>query len=171
MTETSGPQKSGGSPPTALSCSMPEQREPSTGNVPEGHLGTTPGHPFPTATTPDHDRETIPPAPPTPPQRTNKVPPDDAELRVLYEIHANTPSSGLFAALREHFGDVSPNRLFAVVPLLHAATTDIFVRQVQALVTPGMQIATTLRGSGCSTQTTRTRGAYGSLTWAGHTRS
>ena len=28
-----------------------------------------------------------------------------------------------------------------MVPLLHAATTDIFVRQLQALVTPGMQIA------------------------------
>ena len=40
MTETSGPQKSGGSPPTATPCSMPQQREPSTGNVPEGHLGT-----------------------------------------------------------------------------------------------------------------------------------
>ena len=28
-----------------------------------------------------------------------------------------------------------------MVPLLHAATTDIFVRQLQALVTPGTQIS------------------------------
>ena len=45
------------------------------------------------------------------------------------------------AALREHLQDVDPNRLFAVVPLPHAATTNIFVRQLQALVSPGTQIA------------------------------
>ena len=45
MTETSGPQKSGASPPTAAFCSMSQQRVPSTGKVHEGHLGTTPGTP------------------------------------------------------------------------------------------------------------------------------
>ena len=42
---------------------------------------------------------------------------------------------------REHLRDVNPNRLFAVVPLPHAATTEIFVLQVQALVTPGAQVS------------------------------
>ena len=43
------------------------------------------------------------------------------------------------AVLREHLRDVNPNRHFAVVPLPHAATTEIFVRQLQAVVTPGTQ--------------------------------
>ena len=70
MTETSGPQKSGDSPPTAASCSIPQKREPSTGNVPGGHLGTSPGHPSPTGTTQDQDRETMPP--PTPQTTTTE---------------------------------------------------------------------------------------------------
>ena len=45
------------------------------------------------------------------------------------------------AALREHLHDINPNRLFAVVPLPHAATTEIFMQQLQALVTPGIQIS------------------------------
>ena len=65
---------------------------------------------------------------------------DDAELRALYGIHATAPSSGLVAALWEHLQSVNPNRLLAVVSLPHAATTDIFVRQLQALVTPGTQM-------------------------------
>ena len=44
------------------------------------------------------------------------------------------------ATLREHLSDVDPNRLFAVDPLPHAETTEIFVRQLQALVTPGTQV-------------------------------
>ena len=44
-------------------------------------------------------------------------------------------------ALWEHLQDVNPNRLFAVVCLLDAAATDTSVWQLQALVTPGMQIA------------------------------
>ena len=47
MTEASGPQKSSSSPPTAASCQMSPQQEPSTGNVSEGHLDTTPGNPPP----------------------------------------------------------------------------------------------------------------------------
>ena len=45
------------------------------------------------------------------------------------------------AALREHLHDVNPNGLFAVVPLPHAATTNLFVRQLQGLVTPETQIS------------------------------
>ena len=45
------------------------------------------------------------------------------------------------AALREHVQDVNPNKLFAVVILPHAATTDIVVRQLQALVAPGARKA------------------------------
>ena len=141
MTETSGPQKSADSPPTAASCSMSQERVPSTGDVPGGHLGTTPGHPSPTGTTLDQDRETMPSPPPRAPQRRNNDPFDDAELRAVYGIHATTPSSGLLAALQEHLQDINANRLFAVVPLPQAATTDIFVRQLQALVTAGTQIA------------------------------
>ena len=44
------------------------------------------------------------------------------------------------AALREHLQHVKTSRLLALVPLSHAATTKIFVRQLQALVTPGTQI-------------------------------
>ena len=83
----------------------------------------------------------MPPPSPRPPQRRSTGPFDDAELRALYGIHASTPSSELVAALLEHLKDVNPSRLFAVVPLLHAATTEMFVRQLQALVSPGTQIA------------------------------
>ena len=48
------------------------------------------------------------------------------------------------AALRKHLRAVNPNRLFAVVPLPHAATAQIFVRQLLALVTPGTQISDNL---------------------------
>ena len=141
MTETSDPQESDDPVPAAATCSMPQQREPSTGYVPGGHPGTTPGHSSPTSATPDQDRETMPHPPPRPPQRKSTGPFDDAELRALYGIHATTPSNELVAALREHLQDVNPSRLFAVVPLPHVATTEIFVRQLQALVTPGTQIA------------------------------
>ena len=62
------------------------------------------------------------------------------ELTALYGIQATAPSSDLVAALRDHLQDINPSRPFAVVPLPHAATTEIFVRQLQALVTPGTQI-------------------------------
>ena len=62
---------------------------------------------------------------------------EDAELTALYGIHASTTSSEQV----EHLRDVNPNRLFAVVPLPHTATTEIFVRQLQALVTPGAQVS------------------------------
>ena len=45
------------------------------------------------------------------------------------------------ATLRGHLRDIDSNRLFAVVPLPHAATTEIFVRQLQALFTPGAQFS------------------------------
>ena len=83
----------------------------------------------------------MPPPPPRPPQRRDTDLFDEAELRTVYGIHANTPSCGLVAALQEHLQDVNPNRLFAVVPLPHAASTDISLRQLQALVNPGMQSA------------------------------
>ena len=38
-------------------------------------------------------------------------------------------------------GSPPGRRLFTVVPLPHAATTSLFVRQVQALVTPGAQVS------------------------------
>ena len=82
-----------------------------------------------------------PPRPPRPPQQWGTDPFDDAELRAVYDIHASTPSSELVATLREHLRSVDPNRLFAVVPLPHAPTTQIFVRQLQALVTPGTQVS------------------------------
>ena len=83
----------------------------------------------------------MPPPAPRPPQQRSTGPFDHAELRALNGINATTPSSELMAALREHLRDVNRNRLFAVVPLQHAATTEIFVRQLQALVTPGAQVS------------------------------
>ena len=144
MTGTSSPQESDDPLPANATCSVPQQREPSTEYVPAGQPGTTPGHPSPTSATPDQDRETMPPPTPRPPQRRSTGLFDDAELRALYGIHATTPSSELVAALREHLQDVNPSRLFAVVPLPHAAATQIFVRQLQALVTPGTQITDNL---------------------------
>ena len=144
MTDTSGPQESSDSLPSAAAYWMPQHREPSTRDVPGGDPGTTQGHPSPTGATPDQDWETMPPPSPRPPQRRNTDPFDDAELRALYGIHASASSSGLVAALREHFQDGNPKRLFAVVPPPHAATTDIFLRQLQALVTPGTQITDNL---------------------------
>ena len=144
MTETSGPKGSGDSPPTALAYLMPQQREPPTGNVLWRRHGTAPGHPSPTGATPDQDRETMPPPPPRPPQRRSTGPFDDAELRALYGIHATAPSIELVPALREPLQDVNPSRLLARVPLPHASTTKVFVRQLQALVTPGTQITDNL---------------------------
>ena len=83
----------------------------------------------------------MPPPPLRPPQQRGTGPFDDAELRALYSIHASTPLSELVATLREHLCDVDPNRLSAVVLLPHAATTEVFVRQLQALVTPGAQVS------------------------------
>ena len=141
MIETSGPQESADPLPAARTCSVPQQQEPSTEYVPRGHPGTTSRHPSPTNAALDQDGVTMPPPPPRPPQQRGTGPFDDAELRALYGIHASTPSSELVAALREHLRDVNPDRLFAVVPLPHAATTEIFVRQLQALVTPGAQVS------------------------------
>ena len=72
----------------------------------------------------------MPLPPPRPLQQPGRGPFDDAELRALYSIRATTTSSELVAALWEHLRDVNPNRLFAVVPLPHAVTTENFVRQL-----------------------------------------
>ena len=141
MTETSGPQESHDPLPAATTGSMPQQREPSTEYAPGGHRGTASRHPSPTSATLDQDRVTMPHPLPRQPQQRCTGPFDGAELRALYGIYDTTPSSVLVAALREHLHDVDPNRLFAVVPLPHAATIEIFVRQLQALVTPGTQIS------------------------------
>ena len=141
MTETSSPKESADPLLATTTCSVPQQREPSTEYVPGGHPGTTSRHPSPTSVTLHQDRVTMPPPPPRPPQQRGTGPFGDAELRALYGIHASTPSSKLVAALGEHLRDIDPNRLFAVVPLPHAATTGIFVRQLQALVSPGEQVS------------------------------
>ena len=148
MTEAPGPQESDGPLPAAAPCSVPQQREPSMEYAPGGDPGTTSRHPSPTSATRDQDRMTMPPPPPRPPQQRGTGPFDDAELRALWGIQATKPSSELVAPLREHFRDVNPNRLFAVVPLPQAATTEIFVRQLQALVNPGTQISDDLVEAG-----------------------
>ena len=56
MTETTDPQESDDPLPATTTCWMTQQREPSTGYVPGGQPGTTPGHPSPTSATPDQDR-------------------------------------------------------------------------------------------------------------------
>ena len=137
MTGTSGPQEYDDPLSAATTCSMPQQREPSTEYAPGEHPGTTSRHPSLTTATLDQDRVTMPPPPPRPPQQRGMGPFDDAEVRALYGIHTTTPSSELVAALREHLHDVNWNRLFALVPLPHAATTEILVRQLQALLSPG----------------------------------
>ena len=141
MTETSDPEGSDDPLPAATTCWMPQQREPSKGYAPGGHPRTTSRHPSPTSATLDQDQVTMPPPARQPPQQRSTGLFDDAELRALYGNHATTPSGELVAALWEHLQDVKPNRLFAVVPLPHAATTEIFVRQLRALVTPGTQIS------------------------------
>ena len=127
--------------PATTTCSVPQQQEPSREYVPRGHPGTASRHPSPTSAALDQDRVTMPPPAPRPPQQGGTGPFDDEELRALYGIHASTPSSELVATLREHHLDVDPNRPFAVVPLPHAATTVIFVQQLQALVIPGTQVS------------------------------
>ena len=173
MTETSGPQESDEPLPAGTICSMPQQWEPSTEYPPGGHSGTTSRHPSPTSAKLDQDRVTMYPPGPRPPQQRGTRPLDDAELRAFYGIHATTPSSELVAALREHLHDVHPNRLFALVPLPHTATTKAFVRQLQALVTSGTQISDDLVEAWIWWLNTHqpARGAYGSYTWAGYTRS
>ena len=141
MTRTSGPQESPGPLPAAMACSVPQQQDPSTNYVPGGPPGTNSRHPSPAGAALDQDRKAMPPPPPRLPQQKGAGPLDDAELRALYGIHASKPSSALLATLREHVCDVDPNRLFAVVPLIHPAATEIFVRKLQALVTPGAQVS------------------------------
>ena len=141
MTGTSGPQEPAGPLPTATPCSVPRQQEPSTEYVPGGHLDTTSRHPSPADAALDQDRVAMPPQPPRPPQQRGTGPFDDVELRALYGINASTPSSKLVATLREHLRNVDPNRLFAVTPLPDVTTTQIFVRQLRALVTPGTQVS------------------------------
>ena len=141
MKETSGPQESHDQLPAATTCSMPQQRGPSTEYAPGVHPGTTSRQPSPTSATLDQDKVTLPPPTTRPPQQRGTGPFDDAELKALYGIHATTPSSELVAALREHLHDINPNRLFAVVPLPHAATTEIFVRQLQAPLTRETQMS------------------------------
>ena len=113
----------------------------------------------------------MPPPLPWPPQQRGTGPFDDAELRALYGIHASTPSSELVVAIQEHLRDVDRNRLFAVVLLPHAATTEIFVRQLQALVTPGAQVSDDLVEAWIWWFNNQPRGACGSHTWAGYTHS
>ena len=141
MTGTSGPQESASPLPAATTCSVPQQQEPSTEYVPGGHPGTTSQHLSPTSAALDQDRVTMPPPPPRPPQQRGTGPFNDTERRALYGIHASTPSSELVATLGEHPLDVDPNRLFTVFPLPHAATTEVFVRQLQALVSPGARVS------------------------------
>ena len=129
MTGTSSPQEPAGPLPTATPCSMPRQREPPTEYVPGGHPGATSRHPSPADAALDQDRVVMPPPPPRPPQQRGTGPFDEAELRALYDIRASTPSGELVATLHEHLRNVNRNRLFAVVPLPHAPTTEIFVRQ------------------------------------------
>ena len=141
VTGTSGPQASPGPLLAVTPCLVPQQQEPSTEYVPGGHPDTTSRHPSPAGAKLDQDRVAMPPPPPRPLQQRGVGPFDDAELRALYGIHASMPSSELVATLGEHLRDVDPNGRFAVVPLPHAATTEIFVRQLQALVTPGTQVS------------------------------
>ena len=125
-------------PPRPVRC--PSDGSPPRGTSLRDNLAQPQGTPPRLAPHRTRTRRPCPPPPPRPPERRNTDPFDKAELRAVYDIHANIPLSGLVAALREHLQDVHPNRIFAVVPLPHAATTDIFVRQHQALVNPGMQI-------------------------------
>ena len=141
MTGTSGPQESASPLPAATTCLVPQQQEPFKEYVPGVHPGTTSQHPSPTSASLDQDRVILPPPPPRPPQQRGTGPFDDTELRALYSIQASTPSSKLVAALQEHLRHVNPSRLFAVVPLPHAATTEMFVRQLQALFGPGAQVS------------------------------
>ena len=135
------PQEPAGPLPTTTPCSVPRQQEPSTEYVPGGHPGKTSRQFSPADAALDQDRVAMPPPPPRPPQQGGTGPFDDAGLRALYGIHASTPSSELVATLRENLRKVDPNRLFAVVPLPHATTTQIFVRQHWALVIPGTQLS------------------------------
>ena len=118
---------------------------PATGTLHGIRAWRTPWHhltaPLPGWRRLDHDRVAMPPAPPQPPQQRGTGPFDDAELRALYGIRASKPSNELLATLREHLSGVDPNRLFAVVPLPHAATTENFLRQLQVPVTPGARVS------------------------------
>ena len=90
MTGTASPQESDGLLPTATTRSVPQQQEPSTEYVPEGHPGTTSRYSSPTSAALDQDRVTMPPPPPRLPQQRSTGPFKDAELRALYDIHVHT---------------------------------------------------------------------------------
>ena len=111
-------------PPRPVRC--PRNGSPPRGTCPGDTLAPPQGTPPRLA---PHRTRTGRPYPPRLPGHCSggtRGPFDNAELRALYGIHASTPSSKLVAALREHFQDVIRSRLFAVVPLPHAATTEIF---------------------------------------------
>ena len=90
VTDTSDPQESEDPLPATTTCSMPQQREPSTGYVPGKHPGTTPGHPSPTSATVDRDQETMPPPPPRQPQRRSTGPFNHGELRAQWQPSGNS---------------------------------------------------------------------------------
>ena len=64
ITEASGLQESDGPPPTTAFHPTSPQQKASTGGVPEEHPDTAQGNPSPAGTTPDEDREGMPPQTP-----------------------------------------------------------------------------------------------------------
>ena len=82
------------------------------------------------------DREIMPPPPRRPPHVGDHL--DLEELRTAYNIYHRTPSTTVVDALRMHFHDVRGDRRFAAALLPHG-TTNICVRQLQALLTLGQR--------------------------------
>ena len=80
------------------------------------------------------EREAMPPPPPRPPQLGDPL--GLEELRRVYDVYHGMPPHDLLGALQGQFQSVHPDRHFAVALLPHGAT-NICVRQLQALLTPG----------------------------------
>ena len=136
MTRPSGPQESDGpcQPPRPVQC--PCNKSPPQNAYLRDTLTPPRGTPPQLAPHRTWTGRLCPPHPPDHHNRGTRTP----LIGRNYHIHANTSPCELVAALRRHLRGIDPNRLFAVVPLLHAAATNISV-QLQALLTPGMQIA------------------------------
>ena len=81
----------------------------------------------------------MPLPPPRAPQQTDTGPVAQEELQRAYDLNHSTSPQAPIDTLRGHFQELHLNRLFAVAPLPHGATS-VYVRHLQAFLTPGERV-------------------------------
>ena len=85
----------------------------------------------------------MPPELPRPPGLRDTGPLKQEELRRAYGVYHRTPPQGLLNSLLGPFQGLHANRLFAVAPLLHGATS-VYARQLEGFLNPGERVSDNL---------------------------